>query len=79
MKINDIMKYSRNINLHLQLYDILKHRIANKRIYTLRETKDNLNDLVLSELNLIANNSYKGFGSQKTTSPVSGHLLSEYR
>ena len=30
MKINDIIKYTRNTNLHLQLYDILKHRITYK-------------------------------------------------
>ena len=65
MKINDIMKYSRNINLHLQLYDILKHRIANKGYIRSEKQKDNLNDLVLSELNLIANNSYKGFEARK--------------
>ena len=65
MKINDIMKYSRNINLHLQLYDILKHRIANKGYIRSKKQKDNLNDLVLSELNLIANNSYKGFEARK--------------
>ncbi len=52
-------------NLHLQLYDILKHRIANKGYIRSEKQKDNLNDLVLSELNLIANNSYKGFEARK--------------
>lgn len=27
MQINDVMKYARNTNLHLQLYDILKHPV----------------------------------------------------
>ena len=65
MKINDIIKYTRNTNLHLQLYDILKHRITYKGDIGSNKQKDNLNDLVLSELNLIANNSYKGFEARK--------------
>ena len=65
MKINDIMKYSRNINLHLQLYDILKYRITHKGYARSNKQKENLNDLVLSELNLIANHSYQGFEAHK--------------
>lgn len=65
MKINDIMKYTRNVNLHLQLYDILKHRITYKGYIRSDKQKNDLNDLILSELNLIANNSYKGFEAKK--------------
>lgn len=65
MKINDVMKYSRNTNLHLQLYDILKHRITYKGYVRSDKQKEDLNDLVLSELNLIANSSYQGFEPQK--------------
>lgn len=65
MKINDTMKYSRNTNLHLQLYDILKYRITYKGYIRSDKQKDNLNDLILSELNLIANSSYKGFEAKK--------------
>lgn len=65
MKINDVMKYARNINLHLQLYDILKHRITYKGYARSEKQKEDLNDLVLSELNLIANNSYQGFEARK--------------
>lgn len=65
MKINDVMKYSRNVNLHLQLYDILKYRITHKGYIRSDKQKDNLNDLILSELNLIANSSYKGFEAKK--------------
>lgn len=65
MKINDVMKYSRNTNLHLQLYDILKHRIIYKGYARSNKQKEDLNDLVLSELNLIANSSYQGFEPQK--------------
>ena len=65
MQINDTMKYARNTNLHLQLYDILKHRIVYKGYARSNKQKDNLNDLVLSELNLIANHSYQGFEARK--------------
>lgn len=65
MKIHDIMKYSRNVNLHLQLYDILRYRIAYKGYARSEKQKGDLNDLVLSELNLIANSSYKGFEARK--------------
>ena len=59
------MKYARNTNLHLQLYDILKHRITYKGYARSNKQKENLNDLVLSELNLIANHSYQGFEAHK--------------
>lgn len=65
MKINDIMKYARNTNLHLQLYDILKHRVTHKGYARSDKQKEDLNDLVLSELNLIANHSYQGFEARK--------------
>ena len=65
MQINDTMKYTRNINQHLQLYDILKHRITHKGYARSNKQKEDLNDLVLSELNLIANHSYKGFEARK--------------
>ncbi|MDO4755571.1 MAG: hypothetical protein Q4A54_04445 [Parabacteroides sp.] len=65
MQINDTMKFTRNINQHLQLYDILKHRIIYRGFARSNKQKEGLNDLVLSELNLIANHSYKGFEAQK--------------
>ena len=65
MKINDVMKYARNTNLHLQLYDILKHRVTHKGYARSDKQKEDLNDLVLSELNLIANHSYQGFEPRK--------------
>jgi len=65
MKIVEIMKYIRSANLHSQLYDILKHRLFHKGYVRSDKQKDNLNDLILSELNLIANDSYKGFETQK--------------
>ncbi len=65
MKINEVMKYSRNINLHLQLYDILKYRLAYKGYSRSDKQKEDLNDLVLSELSLISHQYGNGFESQK--------------
>jgi hypothetical protein len=65
MKIVEGMKYSRSANLHSQLYDILKHRLIYKGYARSEKQKENLNDLILSELNIVANNSYKGFETQK--------------
>jgi hypothetical protein len=65
MKVMEEMKYTRSANLHAQLYDILKHRLTYKGYARSERQKEDLNDLVLSELNLIANNSYKGFETQK--------------
>lgn len=65
MKINEVMKYARSINQHVQLYDILKHRLIYKGYVRSDKQKADLNDLVLSELNLIANNNYKGFEEEK--------------
>ncbi|MCD8253891.1 MAG: hypothetical protein LUD40_18715 [Phocaeicola dorei] len=65
MKINEIMRYTRSANLHTQLYDILKYRFTYKGRIRSDKQKENLNDLVLSELNLIASSSYKGFETEK--------------
>lgn len=65
MKTNEIMRYTRSANLHTQLYDILKYRSIYKGSIRSDKEKDNMNDLVLSELNLIANSSYKGFETEK--------------
>lgn len=65
MKINEVMKHSRSINLHLQLYNILKYRSIYKGHARSDKQKEAQNDLVLSELHLIANTSYQGFEAQK--------------
>ncbi len=65
MKINEVLKYSRSLNQHTQLYDILKHRLIHKGYIRSDKQKEDLNDLVLSELHLIANNTYRGFETQK--------------
>lgn len=65
MKLQAIMKYSRTINQHIFLLDILNHRLLYKHYYTMEEEKEMLTDLVLSELHVISNSSYAGFQAEK--------------
>lgn len=65
MKINEILRHSRNTNMHTQLYDILKYRLTYKGYVRSDKQKEDLNDLVLSELHLISSSSYKGFEARK--------------
>lgn len=65
MKLLNTMKYSRTINQHNSLLDVLNHRLLYKRFSTSEKRKRELSDLVLSELNLISNTSYSGFQAEK--------------
>lgn len=66
VRITEILKYSRNLNQHIQLYDILKHRSMYKGYIRSDSQKEQMNDLVLSELHLIANHVYRdGFEAKK--------------
>lgn len=65
MKLNEILKYTRCANQHVQLYDIIKYRLTYKGLARSDRQQQHLNDLVLSELHLVANTSYKAFETQK--------------
>lgn len=65
MKLQATMKYSRAINQHNSLLDILNHRLLYRRYGTLEEERAMLTDLVLSELHVISNSSYAGFQAEK--------------
>lgn len=66
VRITEILKYSRNLNQHIQLYDILRHRSMYKGYIRSDSQKEQMNDLVLSELHLIANHVYRdGFEAKK--------------
>lgn len=53
-KVNESLKYLRKINEQSSLYEILKHRIATKGYARSQKEKDELNDLVYSELSIVA-------------------------
>lgn len=65
MKLQAMMKYSRTINQHISLLDILNHRLLYKHYHTIEEEKEMLIDLVLSELHIISNSNYIGFQAEK--------------
>lgn len=65
MKMNETLRHLRCATQHMQLYDILKYRSMHRSKIRSERDRQSLNDLVLSELHLIANNSYKGFEVDK--------------
>ncbi|MDR0505932.1 MAG: hypothetical protein LBH32_03810 [Dysgonamonadaceae bacterium] len=65
MKIVEIIKSIRSSYFHSQLYDILKLRLFHEGYVHSEKQKKDLDDLVLSELNIIANYSKKSFETQK--------------
>lgn len=65
MKLNELLKYTRNANQHVQLYDIIKYRLTYKGLARSDRQQQHLNDLVLSELHLVSNTSYKTFETEK--------------
>lgn len=65
MKLNELLKYTRNVNQHIQLYDIIRYRLTYNGLARSDRQKQHLNDLVLSELNLASNTPYKTFETEK--------------
>jgi len=65
MKLLETMKHLRITNQHIQLYDIMKYRIIHHENIRSEKQEMMMNDLVLSELHLVANNTYVGFEPQK--------------
>jgi hypothetical protein len=64
-KLNECLKYTRSTNMHISLYSTLKFRLHYLPEIRSGKQKDLMNDLVLSELNLVSNNYYQGFESMK--------------
>lgn len=57
VKLQELLRYSRTISQFHFLKDTLNYRLLHKGLTSFKEKKEELNDLVLSELNLISNNS----------------------
>lgn len=51
-EVNEILKNIRKINEHSSLYELLKHRIIYKENIRSQKQKDELNDLVISEMSI---------------------------
>lgn len=65
-KLNECLKYTRSTNMHVSLFSTLNYRLYNLEQVRSDKQKEAMNDLVLSELNLISNNNnYQRFESMK--------------
>jgi len=65
MRIREIIKYAKNINEHHSLNELLQHRLLHKGSVRTPGQKQALNDLVVTELNLVSNPNFDTFESQK--------------
>lgn len=64
-KLIECQKITRSTNMHISLYSSLNYRLRYLDKIRSGQQKELMNDLVLSELNLISNNYYHGFESLK--------------
>lgn len=64
-KLTEIMKYVRKINEQSSLYENLKHRIVYKGYARSQKQKDELNDLVYSEISIVASQNLNNFEISK--------------
>lgn len=64
-KLNECLKYTRSTNMHISLFSTLNYRLYYLGKVRSKKQKEMMNDLVLSELNLVSNNYYQGFESMK--------------
>ena len=64
-KLNEALKYIRKINEQSSLYENLKHRIVYKGHARSQKQKDELNDLVYSEISIVASQNLDNFEISK--------------
>jgi hypothetical protein len=64
-KVNESLKYLRKINEQSALYEILKHRVINKGHARSQKQKNELNDLVFSEISIVASQNLDNFEISK--------------
>ncbi len=64
-QINEVLKYLRKINEQSSLYEILKHRVIYKGHARSQKQKDELNDLVFSEISIVASLNLDNFEISK--------------
>jgi len=64
-KLNEVLKYLRKINEQSSLYEILKHRVIYKGHARSQKQKDELNDLVFSEISIVSSLNLDNFEISK--------------
>ena len=65
MKIDELIKYSKTLHQHTSLYELLRHRFLYKGGVRTKQQKEQLNDLVVTELNLMSKPFAENFESKK--------------
>lgn len=65
LKINEILKYFRKANELSSLYELLKYRVINRGHVRSQKQKFELNDLVVSEMSIIATSNLENFEIKK--------------
>lgn len=64
-KLNESLKYVRKLNEHASLYENLKHRIVFKGHARSQKQKDELNDLIYSEISMVSSLNLESFEISK--------------
>jgi hypothetical protein len=64
-RVNESLKYLRKTNEQSSLYEILKNRVINKGYARSQKQKDELNDLVFSEISIVASQNLENFEISK--------------
>lgn len=64
-KINEVMRITQKINQQSALYELLKHRVLNKGNIRSEQQKNELNDLVVSEMSIVSSSNVNNFEIQK--------------
>lgn len=64
-RVNEVMRITQKINQQSALYELLKHRVLNKGNIRSEQQKNELNDLVVSEMSLVASSNVENFEIKK--------------
>jgi hypothetical protein len=64
-RLNEVMRITQKINQQSALYELLKHRVLHKGNIRSEQQKNELNDLVVSEMSIVASSNVDNFEIQK--------------
>jgi hypothetical protein len=64
-RVNEVMRFTQKINQQSSLYETLKLRVLNKGYIRSQQQKNELNDLVVSEMSIVASNNVENFEIKK--------------
>lgn len=82
LKIEELLRQQRHINQHSALYELLRHRLLFKGTVRTKQQKDELNDLVVSEMSFTTTPLAETFESYKTHLLFQSHYfitISDYK